>query len=165
MATTLILALVASLTLLPGRAVAATGTVLAGSTLTIGNVGFTLQDDCEIDDAASPWSCGPLLQPGTNMTITLFADSITYTSATSFTFEGNVLLGITAPFGVSCTVLFEPSNRSFTLTSTAGTTYTGSFNGLPYTLDACGGLLPSILNTALGGNPSTNPLAFNFAIH
>lgn len=162
---TIAAALLASLTLLPGRASATTGRVLTGSTITFGSTVATLTADCEFDDTVTPWSCEGLYADSFfQADIALLSDSITYTSSTSFTMNGNILLEFATTNG-NCTLLFNTPS-SVTLTLSAGATYMSTLTNYTYVLDGCGPLLSVAINSLLlGPSAPLTPITFDFSIH
>lgn len=161
----IVMAVVATLTLQPSRANAATGTILAGSTITVGTITTTLQANSAFNDAVSPWSAVGFFNSANGGTdVEILSNNIAYVAGTSFTISNFILIELLTIIG-NCTILIDPNNRSVVLSLAAGATYTGTVVNFPYVLDGCGPLLTAAVNNALlGPGTASNPVSINFNI-
>lgn len=161
---TAVMAILASLALLPGKADAAAGTIFAGSTLTVGSITTALQEDCQFDDSLLPFVCAGFsdLNNGTNAQ--LLADLIFYVAGTSFALEWFILIEFQTTVG-NCTVLVNPDTMVMTLSLAAGATYALTLSIYGYNLDGCGPLLTAAFNSSLlGPTAPLNPISMSFDI-
>lgn len=161
---TIVMAVLASLMLLPARANAASGNILTGSTFTVGSIVTTLTANCAFDDTVQPFACGGFYSSENGGTdVAVLSNSITYTPGTSFVMTGNILIELSTAIG-NCTILIKPVGASFTMSLAAGATYTATITGFNYQLDGCGIILGAAVRAALGGPPATNNVAIDFDI-
>lgn len=163
-AATVVMAVVAALTLQPAKANAATGTILAGSTITVGSITTTLTADSPFDDTVSPWSAvGFFANQNGGTDVEILANDITYNAGTNFIMTGNILIELLTPIG-NCTILILTPN-SVTLSLAAGSNYDFTLATYTYRLDGCGALLTAAVNGALlGPTAPLNPVAISFNI-
>lgn len=164
----LVMAVVAALTLQPSKANAATGTILAGATITVGTIVTTLQSDIVFDDTVLPWSGAGFfnsMNGGTDVEI--LSDSITYVAGLDGTFAmtGNLLIELLTAIG-NCTILIlTPNGVTLSLLGRTNFLFRFVLSTYTYQLDACGALLTAAVNGALlGPSAPLNPITILFLI-
>lgn len=162
---TIVMAVVAALTLQPTKASATTGTILAGSTITVGGITTTLTANSAFDDAVSPWSAVGFFAPANGGTdAAILANDITFTPGPNGTFvmTGKVLIELWTPIGICIILVRTPTSVTLTL---IGAMYNGSLNTYTYELEPCTVLLTAAVNNALlGPTPPLNPISIDFNI-